>query len=552
MANQRFSFFDRDEVIHGLKDHHFDLIVVGGGITGAGIALDAASRGLDVLLLEKGDFASGTSSKSTKLIHGGLRYLKQFEFALVHETGTERAIVHKLAPHLAVPEKMLLPFVEGGTYGSISTSVGLKIYDILADVVKKDRRRMLSKFETLAAEPLLNKKIVEGGGIYSEYRTDDARLTMEVLKTAYRYEATILNYTEVTGFEYKNSQVKGVRFKDRFGKKEIRVTSSCVVAAVGPWLDELLEKQEGSLDKKLRLTKGVHIVVPFAKFPLRQSVYFDTPDGRMVFAIPRGEVTYIGTTDTEYKGGLDRVVATSEDLDYVLSTLEKVFPSVKLTKEDVKSNWAGLRPLIEEEGKAPSELSRKEEIYEMEDGLIAIAGGKLTGYRQMAKRIVDQVQDKLDLPHKIKCRTSLIPLTEAPFSDNEVMLKAVRYYSDLCELKGIDWYCGWHLVTTYGSNAAIVWRKFLAENGESEEDLVKAELWYGIEYEMVVSAADFLVRRTSWTYFDIDRALKYQGLVVGYLAEKFDWSQNRVKEEEAIMKQIFKDATTYYSSESPK
>ena len=189
----------------------FDLTVIGGGITGAGIALDAAARGFNVLLLEKSDFASGTSSKSTKLIHGGLRYLKQFEFGLVKETGTERAIVHKLAPHLAIPEKMLLPFVEGGTYGSITTNVGLKVYDFLADVVKKDQRKMLSKVKTLAAEPLLNKQTVEGGGLYSEYRTDDARLTIEILKTAHRYEAIALNYAEVHHLYLTDDPARGLQ-----------------------------------------------------------------------------------------------------------------------------------------------------------------------------------------------------------------------------------------------------------------------------------------------------------------------------------------------------
>ncbi|WP_258104429.1 glycerol-3-phosphate dehydrogenase/oxidase [Marinoscillum sp. MHG1-6] len=550
MNKHRFSVLDRSEVIDEVREKQFDLIIVGGGITGAGIALDAASRGMEVLLLEKNDFASGTSSKSTKLIHGGLRYLKQFEFALVKETGMERAVVHKLAPHLAVPEKMLLPFVTDGTYGSFSTSVGLKVYDFLADVVKKDRRKMLSRFHTLAAEPLLNKTIVEGGGIYSEYRTDDARLTIEVLKTAHRYEATVLNYAEVTAF-IEEEKVSGVKFKDHLSSKEYTATAPCVVAAVGPWLDELLQRQDKSVKQKLRLTKGVHIVVPHQKFPLNQAVYFDTPDERMVFAIPRGRVTYIGTTDTEYHGALDRVVTTQKDLEYLLGALDRVFPHINLKKEDVISNWAGLRPLIEEEGKTPSELSRKEEIYEMENGLIAIAGGKLTGYRQMARKVVDEVQQRLDMPHDVQCRTSLIPLTEAPFSDYGVVQKAVRYYEDLVEAEGLDRYYGWHLVSTYGSNAAVIWRKFMDQEEQTEEQLVKSELWYAIEYEMVSSAVDFLVRRTSWMYFDIPRVQQYADMVLQTLTECYNWKPTRVKSERALLDQIVKDATTYYASEKP-
>ncbi|MEL6973843.1 MAG: FAD-dependent oxidoreductase, partial [Bacteroidota bacterium] len=212
--NIRFSNLDRASKIVEIKKTHFDLIVIGGGITGAGIALDAASRGMKVVVLEKGDFASGTSSKSTKLIHGGLRYLKQFDFWLVKEVGSERAIVHKLAPHLVLPEKMLLPLIEGGSYGKWLTSIGLKVYDILAQVSGDDKRQMLEKKEALKLEPLLPKKILNGAGYYAEYRTDDSRLTIENLKTSLEYGAQALNYAKVTDFLYKDGQVNGVEVSD--------------------------------------------------------------------------------------------------------------------------------------------------------------------------------------------------------------------------------------------------------------------------------------------------------------------------------------------------
>jgi glycerol-3-phosphate dehydrogenase len=192
-----FSVLNRKAQIEKSQTIKFDLAIIGGGVTGAGIALDATSRGLNVCLVEKNDFASGTSNKSTKLIHGGLRYLKQFEIGLVRESGSERAIVHKLAPHLVIPEKMLLPLVEGGTYGKIMTSIGLKVYDFLANVIGDDRRRMLDKKETINKEPLLDKDLVLGGGLYAEYRTDDARLTIEILKKAVEFGATIINYCEM-------------------------------------------------------------------------------------------------------------------------------------------------------------------------------------------------------------------------------------------------------------------------------------------------------------------------------------------------------------------
>ncbi|UCE92838.1 MAG: FAD-dependent oxidoreductase, partial [Flavobacteriaceae bacterium] len=298
-----FSNKYRREFQEKLKNESFDLLVIGGGITGAGIALDAASRGLKVALVEQNDFSSGTSSKSTKLIHGGLRYLKQFDLFLVHEVGSERAILHELAPHLVVPDKMILPIIENGTYGSWLTSIGLKIYDLLANVEGDDKRKMLDKETTLELEPLLPEEILEGAGYYAEYRTDDARLTIEVLKTAVREGATALNYSEVKSLIYHHEQVKGAMLYDKLLKEEYKLKASYVVNATGPWVDDLRESMDpkANRSKRLQLTKGIHLVFPHEKLPVQQSIYFDVPDGRMIFAIPRHGVTYVGTTDTKFE-----------------------------------------------------------------------------------------------------------------------------------------------------------------------------------------------------------------------------------------------------------
>lgn len=383
MKNIEFTNLDRAKSIDKLKKEKFDLVVIGGGITGGGIALDAASRGLKVALLEKNDFASGTSSKSTKLIHGGLRYLKQFDFWLVKEVGSERAIVHKLAPHLVLPEKMLLPLIENGSYGKWLTSVGLKVYDILAQVTGEDKRQMLKKKEALKLEPLLPKNILNGAGYYAEYRTDDARLTIENIKTSLLFGAQALNYASVTGFLYTNDKVSGVKVKDVVSDDEFEIKSKYVVSAAGPWVDELRSLNNSKKGKQLHLTKGVHLVFPFEKLPVKQSVYFDIPDGRMMFAIPRGKVTYIGTTDTNYNDNKDKVRTDLADAIYLISAVNNMFPDINLELDDIVSSWAGLRPLIHEEGKSASELSRKDEIFISDTGLVSIAGGKLTGYRKM-------------------------------------------------------------------------------------------------------------------------------------------------------------------------
>jgi len=370
------------------------LLIIGGGITGAGIALDAASRGLRTALIEKEDFASGTSSRSTKLIHGGLRYLKQLEFALVKEVGSERAIVHKLAPHLVVPEKMLLPLYEKRGLGYWLTSIGLKIYDWLAGVKPEDQRKMLTRPQTLKYEPLLKADDVKGGAIYAEYRTDDARLTIEITKLAITKGACIANYIMATDFIYENEKIVGVKATDLISKSELTINAKTVVNATGPWVDELRSTNKSKEGKELHLTKGVHIVVPYHRLPVRQAIYFDVPDGRMIFAIPRGRITYIGTTDTDYRGDKDHVVTSREDAQYLLHAVNETFPDALLTFADIESSWAGLRPLIHEEGKSASELSRKDEIFESPTGLISIAGGKLTGYRKMAERVVDKVIDR--------------------------------------------------------------------------------------------------------------------------------------------------------------
>lgn len=528
-----FSYFNRENISKELQNTEFDVLIIGGGITGAGIALDAASRGMKVALIEKNDFASGTSSKSTKLIHGGLRYLKQFDFWLVKEVGTERAIVHKLAPHLVIPEKMILPLIEGGTYGSWLTSIGLKVYDILASVEGDDKRKMLDEKEALKKEPLLPKEILKGAGYYAEYRTDDARLTIEVLKTALNYEAKALNYLEATEFIYKDNRVVGAKVKDVFSSEEFNIKTKYVVNAAGPWVDELRQINNSKIGKRLHLTKGVHLVVPHEKLPVQQSVYFDIPDGRMMFAIPRGKVTYFGTTDTNYQKDKNNVETNLVDATYLISAVNNMFPDINLTLEDIESSWAGLRPLIHEEGKSASELSRKDEIFVSDTELISIAGGKLTGYRKMAERIVDLVSKKYKRRFEKEfdpIQTEEIVLSGGPFQN----FKAVKIYSKLIykNLKafGFTKKDAEYLVYNYGKQTDIILDKFNELSGENHsENLLKAELWFTINHEMVCTPTDFFMRRTGRLFFDAKSVLNYKNLVLKEFSKTFVWDKETVK-----------------------
>ena len=520
MQNTPFTNLNRKNTLEKLASENFDLVVIGGGITGAGIALDAGSRGLKVALIEKNDFASGTSSKSTKLIHGGLRYLKQFDFWLVKEVGSERAIVHKLAPHLVLPEKMLLPLIENGSYGKWLTSIGLKVYDILAQVTGDDKRKMLEKKEALKLEPLLPKKILNGAGYYAEYRTDDARLTLENIKTSLQFAVIPINYVAVEDFCYTDDKVTGVNVKDSLTHLEFAINAKHVISAAGPWVDELRGINNSKKGKRLHLTKGVHLVFPYEKLPVKQSVYFDIPDGRMMFAIPRGKITYVGTTDTNYTEDKDHVKTDLADAMYLISAVNNMFPSITLSMEDIVSSWAGLRPLIHEEGKSASELSRKDEIFTSATGLISIAGGKLTGYRKMAERVVDKVVKLLEEEEDIelkKCYTDKIPLCGNEFKKFKHVKKYIEEIALRLQPEGFETYNAWYLVTNYGKQTETILETYAQLNDPDKKvRLAKAELKFGIDFEMVQTPMDFFIRRTGRLYFDIE-SIRY--LLMPILAE---------------------------------
>jgi glycerol-3-phosphate dehydrogenase len=549
--NFEFSYQNRPRIVDALKSSEFDLLVIGGGITGAGIALDAASRGLKTALVEKNDFAFGTSSRSTKLIHGGLRYLKQLEFGLVKEVGSERAVVHKLAPHLVIPEKMLLPLYEKRGFGSLLTSVGLALYDWLAGVKKEDRRRMLTRRQTLKQEPLLRELDVKGGAIYAEYRTDDARLTIEIVKTAFKQGAWPLSYAEVTELLYDaDRKLTGARINDHFAGGSLDIKAKAVVNAAGPWVDELREKDGSRQGKRLHLTKGVHIVVAHPRFPVRQAIYFNVDDGRMIFAIPRGKTTYIGTTDTNYTGSKDRVAASREDVDYLLRAVNATFSPGDLNLADVMSSWAGLRPLIFEEGKSASELSRKDEIFESDSGLISIAGGKLTGYRKMAERVVDLVSEKFFSERNLEpSRTASILLEEPGFANfRDVGRYKGAVSRELLKLGGSAETAS-YLVHTYGrnTNGLVSDLKNNFRNADNSS-LTTVELDYALHNEMALTPLDFLVRRTGMLFFDIERTRASQDQVLATFRERFGWSDTKMAEERTRIAESINFATQFFQT----
>lgn len=546
-----FTNLKRKDLITKLENNTFDLLVIGGGITGAGIALDATTRGLSTAVLEMQDFAAGTSSRSTKLVHGGLRYLKQLDVKVVAEVGKERAIVYENGPHVTTPEWMLLPFHQGGTFGSFTTSIGLRIYDFLAGVKKSERRTMFSREETLKLEPLIKKEGLKGGGHYVEYRTDDARLTIEVMKAAVDKGATALNYSKVEELLYENGRIVGVVVKDQLSGEQYKVFAKKIINATGPWVDHIREKDGSKKGKSLILSKGVHVVIDQSRFPLKQAVYFDTPDKRMVFAIPRSGKTYVGTTDTFYDDDKANPKMTKADMDYLINAINFMFPDVKVKPEDVESSWAGIRPLIHEEGKGPSEISRKDEIWESDSGLITIAGGKLTGYRKMAETIVNLVAGKFETEEGRKLKpsqTKHLPISGGDFGGSGNFTQFVESATKQGVQAGFNQEEARHLASFYGSNAGTVFELVSKRKADAEKynlPLVTfAKLVYGIEHELTATLVDFYFRRTGDLLFNISTVFATREAVSSYMADAFGWTEADKERHEANLDHEIQKATT--------
>lgn len=535
MAN--FSALDRQQRQQQLTDAVLDLFVIGGGITGAGIALDAITRGLSVGLAEMQDFAAGTSSRSTKLVHGGLRYLKQFEIKEVAELGRERAIVYENGPHVTTPVWMLLPFHKGGTFGPFTTSLGLKVYDVLAGVKRGERRFMLSADETVAREPLIKQDGLLGGGVYVEYRTDDARLTIEVMKAAATRGAIVQNYLKVIGLKTKNLAFMEVTVEDQLTGEQYTVKAKKVVNAAGPWVDDVRKLDAELGDKHLILSKGVHIVFDETDFPLQQAIYFDTEDGRMVFAIPRDGKTYVGTTDTFYEGDPQQVSITAEDRAYLLDAIHYMFPSLGLTTSHIESGWAGIRPLIHEQGKGPSEISRKDEIWQTESGLITIAGGKLTGYRKMAEKIVDLVVEQLNREFGKTYGPSItkrLPISGGDLSGSAFFESFVDKRTEQGQTYGLTAEESRYAARFYGTNVDRVFY-YVAEASGELPPIVYGQLYYAMNEESASTALDFFVRRTGALYFTIDFVQQFKRLVIEEMAQYLGWTkEQKVKQTEQV------------------
>ncbi len=536
-AGQEFSFRTRASNLRQLAEQRFDVAVIGGGITGAGVARDAALRGLSVALLERRDFASGTSSRSSKLIHGGLRYLQQGDVGLVRESATERYAVRRLAPYLARPVQMLLPVYSRASYTKLS--VGLWTYDRLASVAEAERHRMLHRAETLAMEPRLRAEKLYGAGCYYEYLTDDARLVLEVIKAAASLGAVVANYAEVEDFVRTGSRIEGVQVRDQLGGDAFTVRARVVVNAAGPWVDALRMRGEADQRPRLRLTKGIHLTVRQARLGVSRVVVMPARDKRGVFAVPRGAVTYLGTTDTFHPRPDEYPEITLDDAHYLLEAANRAFTlEAPLTVDDVVSAWAGLRPLLAQSGKRPTELSRQDEVMVADNGLISVAGGKLTTFRCMAARVVDLVLERLaagtwsaPAPRGASATARLGGGDTG--DDVDAYAAALRRRWPGVSTDVVD-----RLVTLCGSRAEPIVARLatapaLAERFDPVLPVTRGEIEHAVYEEMALTLADVLERRTRLLLWDPGMGRTVAAGVAALMGELLGWDAARQRHEVA-------------------
>ncbi|MBN2667860.1 MAG: glycerol-3-phosphate dehydrogenase/oxidase [Bacteroidales bacterium] len=536
-----FSINTRQSWIENAPKQHFDILIVGGGITGAGILLDAAARGLKVALLEANDFGSGTSSKSTKLVHGGLRYLKNFEFSLVKEAGRERSVIHKLAPHIVQPQKMLLPIYKGQKYGRIMTFLGLTFYDWLAGVEKQYRCQFWSAEKLKEALPSINIKGLKAGVKYFEYKTNDARLVIENIKKSVFFGASAINYLKVLSVE-NNSDYQIIKGKNLLDDTTVSLKAKLVINATGAWSDRFLSHQLKQTFNLMYPTKGIHFVIDQSKVQLSASCYVELPDDRMIFAIPTNNKIYVGTTDTVFEQEPDKSYAEREDLQYLLNAFNTYFKQ-QLTESDIEMTWSGVRPLVRAKSSNPKKISRKEKLIVHHRGFISILGGKLTAYRLMAEKAVDKAVKLLAMQDQVKvCQTKSIPLSGGEFESTSkhdlVAYEEQQFYSAYqLNIKTLEFRKLFH---TYGKNIEKIIEKVYELYASPERRThawKEAEVWYLVNYEMLIHFKDLFLHRTDRFYFDIENTLQNLDVWLDLVATYLHWDE----ENKRIEKQMFID-----------
>ena len=597
-----FSKKTRQDNIDHMKQEELDLLIIGGGITGAGVAIQAAASGIKTGLIEMQDFAEGTSSRSTKLVHGGIRYLKTFDVEVVADTVGERAVVQQVAPHIPKPDPMLLPIYEGEgatTFNMFSVKVAMDLYDKLAKVTgTKYENYTLTPEEVLEREPFLKKDGLTGAGVYLDFRNNDSRLVIDNIKKAAEDGAYLVSKMKATGFIYDGDQIIGVKARDLLSDEVIEIRAKIVINTSGPWVDKIRNLNfKRAISPKMRPTKGVHLVVDAKKLPVPQPTYFDTgkQDGRMVFAIPRENKTYFGTTDTDYQGDFTDPQVTQEDVDYLLDVINHRYPEANITLADIESSWAGLRPLLignagsdynggdngsisdksfrkvvdtvtdykeskvsrvevedvlnhlesSRDEKAPSTVSRGSSLEREPDGLVTLSGGKITDYRKMAEGAMKLIRQLLQEEYGVTVKeidSKTYSISGGDF-DPTKQEEMVEEYTKIGVEAGLDEKDAAYIADFYGTNAKRIFE--LAKEMSPYPGLTLAEsarLRYGLENEMVLVPGDYLIRRTNHLLFERDQLDAIKQPIIDAIAAYFEWTDEEKERETQHLEQLIAES----------
>jgi glycerol-3-phosphate dehydrogenase len=550
-----FSAATRRADLAALAGQTVDVLVVGGGITGAGIARDAAMRGLSVGLVDAGDFARGTSSRSSRLVHGGLRYLEHGWLRLVFESSRERAVLLRIAPHLVRPAPFLFPVHRASRVGRFTLGAGLWLYDALSLFRNVHAHRSYGRRGVRRLEPSLRDRDLTGGAVYWDAQCDDARLTLATVRSAHRHGAHVANYAAVTSFEKAAGRIRGVHVEDRLTGGTITLHAHVVVNATGPWSDRVRRLDEPGASALLRPTKGAHVAVPRHRIGHTEAFTLTSPlDGRVMFVLPWGPLSVIGTTDTDVSEVDDEPLADAADVTYLLRSANAYFPDARLSHDDVVSAWAGLRPLLDVPGAtSTAAVPREHRIVEDPSGLLTIAGGKLTTFRSMAAEVVDRAARRLRrldgrrIPRH--AGTDREPLPGGEVADLTILTR------DLVE-EGLAADVAEALVGRYGTEAAAVANLRRREPAlgaplAAGVPVLAAEVVYQARREMAVSVEDVLARRTRLLQTDPGPAVDCAETVARLLGDEIGWDGEERERQTLAIRDLAARTRQAITPESP-
>jgi len=514
---------DRERSLDRFRSEEFDLAVIGGGINGAAVARDAAMRGLRVALVERADFAAGTSSRSSKLIHGGFRYLPQGQLRLVRAALRERELLRRrTAPHLVRPVRFLFPLYRGRGYGRFTLSAGLWLYDVFARMPRSERHESLNAARVRELEPALARNGLRGGAIYYDAWGDDARLTLENILDAAIHGAAVANYVEVCGFVKSGGRLAAAGLVDRLTGSTAELRARCFVNAAGPWVDAVRHLDDPAAAPSVRLTKGVHLVFARTSLPVHDWLVLADDGGRIVFVMPHDRYVVVGTTDTDFEGDAAAVTTNSSDLSYLLDVLAHSLPGMKVGPSELLSSFAGLRALVldGEGSKSPSWVPREEVILESASGMLTIAGGKLTTHREIAEKLLTRIAPRFGpIRGSATGHTPLPGARAIPAGAPDTVSTLPRHAREI-------------LGGRYGSRAELPAR-LAAEDRSLSVPLVRglpvlrAEVVHAVRNEMALNVSDFLVRRIGATWRWPLEAESAAPAVADLMAHELGWNDER-------------------------